>query len=214
MHNPVLFKDRHDGGQKLAQELKKLDLKNPVVLAVPSGGVPVGVEVAKELNCPFDLVIVRKIQYPETTEAGFGAVAPNGTCFLNPRVPKPSPEVIKIQTEKAIKEVKHREKEFLKGRKRVNVKDKTAILVDDGLAAGSTMATAVAWVRKKKPAQILVAAPTASGGAIELLENEANKVVTLYQHPKNLPFAVASSYKEWHDLTDKEVIEYLQSIEV
>lgn len=212
MSNPVLFKDRLEGGQKLAQELKKFNLKNPVVLAVPAGGVPVGIKVAKELSCPYDLVIVRKIQYPWTTEAGFGAVASNGTYFLNPTADRPSLEVIQIQTKKAIKEVKQREKEFLKGRKRVDIKDKTVILVDDGLAAGSTMVAAVRSVKKKNPAQVIVAAPTASGGAVELLKKEADKVITLYQHPKGLPFAVASSYQEWHDLSNKEVSDYLQSV--
>lgn len=208
---PALFKDRLDGGQKLASELKKLDIKNPVVIAIPSGGIPVGLEIAKELSCSFDLIIVRKIQYPETTEAGFGAVTADGTYFLNPRVPHPPAEVIKIQAQKAIKEVRHREKEFLKDKKRTDIKHKTAILVDDGLAAGSTMVAAVRAVKKREPAQIIVAVPTASGGAIELLEKEADKIITLYQHPKHVGFAVASSYKEWHDLSDKEVKKYLKS---
>ncbi len=210
MLNPVLFKDRLEGGWKLAQELKEMHLENPVVLAVPSGGLPVGLEIARALSCPFDLVVVRKIQYPWTTEAGFGAVASDGTLFLGPAARELPPEVIEAQTQKAIEQVKHREKEFLKGRKRVDIRGKTAILVDDGLASGSTMFAATKSVRKRKPAQIVVAAPTASGGAIELLENEADQVITLYKHPRGLPFAVASSYQEWHDLADKEVMEYLQ----
>jgi len=211
MLNPVLFKDRIDGGQKLAQELKKLHLKNPVVLAVPSGGVPVGLEVAKALSCPFDLVVVRKIQYPWTTEAGFGAVASDGTLFLGRGAREVTQEVIEAQSQKAVEEVKHREKEFLKGKKRIDVKGNTAILIDDGLATGSTMFAAVKSVRKKKPAQLVVAAPTASGGAVALLRKEADRLITLYEHPRGLPFAVASSYQSWHDLTDEEVIEYMES---
>lgn len=212
MLNPVLFKDRLEGGQKLALALKRLHLKNPVVLAVPSGGIPVGLEIAKALACPFDLVVVRKIQYPWTTEAGFGAVASDGTLFLGPAARELPPEVIEAQTQKAIEQVKHREKEFLKGRKRVDIKGKTAILVDDGLATGSTMFAATKSVRKRKPAHVIVAAPTVSGGAIELLERQADQIVALYRHPKDLPFAVASSYEEWHDLTDKEVVQSLQSV--
>lgn len=212
MLNPVLFKDRIEGGRKLARELIKMHLENPVVLAIPSGGIPVGLEIAKALSCPFDLVIVRKIQYPWTTEAGFGAVASDGTLFLGPAARKLSQEVIKDQTRKAIEQVRHREKEFLKGRKRVDIRGKTAILVDDGLASGSTMFTATKSVRKRKPAQIVVAVPTASSGAIKLLEKEADQVVALYRHPRDLPFAVASSYEEWHDLNDKEVIDYLRSV--
>ena len=212
MLNPVLFKDRLEGGRKLAQELKRLHLKNPVVLAVPSGGVPVGLEIAKALSCPFDLVVVRKIQYPWTTEAGFGAVASDGTLFLGAAARELPQEVIEAQTQKATEQVKHREEEFLKGRKRAEIEGKTAILVDDGLATGSTMFAAIESVRKKDPAQVIVAAPTASGGAIRLLEKEADQVVALYRHPRGLPFAVASSYQEWHDLTDKEVMDYLRSV--
>jgi predicted phosphoribosyltransferase len=204
MLNPVLFKDRLEGGQKLALALKKLHLKNPVVLAVPSGGVPVALEIAKSLACPFDLVVVRKIQYPWTTEAGFGAVASDGTLFLGPGA--------KGLSQEAIEQVKHREKQLLEGRKRVDIEGKTAILVDDGLASGSTMFAATKSVRKRKPAQIVVVAPTASGGAVELLKREADRVITLYKHARGLPFAVASSYQEWHDLTDKEVIDYLRSV--
>lgn len=211
MYNPVLFKDRVEAGQKLGEKLKKLKLGKAVVLAIPSGGVPVGKEVARMLNCPFDIVIVRKIQFPWTTEAGFGAVTPDGTSYFSPEAEKLSQEVVGAQTEKAIKETKHREKEFLKGRRRIPIKEKTVILVDDGLATGSTMFAAIKSIRKKNPALIIVAAPTASGGAIELLGKEADQLITLYQHPKNLPFAVASSYQEWHDLTDEEVKTYLKN---
>jgi len=212
MYNPVLFKNRIEGGQKLAQKLKKLDLKNSVVLAIPSGGIPVGLEVAKALSCPFDLILVRKIQFPWTTEAGFGAVASDGISYLGPAAKELPQEVVKTQTQKATKEVQHREKEFLKSRKRADFKGKTAIIIDDGLATGSTMIAAIKSARKKKPAQIVVAAPTASGSAIELLKKEADKLITLYKHPKSQPFAVASSYLKWHDLTDKEVIDYLKSV--
>lgn len=211
-YNSVLFKDRLEGGQKLGQKLKELKLKNPIVLAIPSGGVPVGIEVAKILKCPFNLVIVRKIQFPWTTEAGFGAVASDGSLYLGPAVEELPQEVVKKQTQKAVEEVRHREKVFLRGRKRVNINDKAAILVDDGLATGSTMLVAIKSVRKKSPAQVIVAAPTASGGAIKLLENQVDRVITLYKHPKGLPFAVASSYQKWHDLSDEEVKEYLKKV--
>lgn len=210
MSNPILFQNRPEAGIKLGQELKKLALKNPVVLTIPAGGVPVGIQIAKTLNCPFDLVIVRKIQFPWTTEAGFGAVASDGTYYLGPATRQLSTKIIETQTQKAVKEVKHREKEFLKGRKKLDIKNKTVILVDDGLATGSTMVVAIKSIRKKKPAQVIVAVPTASSGAVELLKKEADKVITLYQHPQELPFAVASSYQQWHDLSDEEVKKYLK----
>lgn len=202
---PALFKDRVDAGRKLGERLKDFKDKNPVVLAIPSGGVPVGIEVARTLSCPFDLIIVRKIQFPWTTEAGFGAIASDGTLFLGREAREVSKEVIEKQTKKALNEVKRREKEFLKGRKRIDISGKTAILVDDGIAAGSSMVAAARYVKKKKPKMIIVAAPTASAGAVKLVKKEADEVITLYTHPENLPFAVASSYEKWHDLTDEEV---------
>lgn len=208
-YNPVLFKDRIEAGKKLGQELKKLDLENPIVLAIPSGGVPVGVEVAKILKCPFNLVVVRKIQFPWTTEAGFGAVAFDGTLYLGPQVEELPEEIVKIQTKKALEEVKHRQKEFLEGRKEIEISGKTVILIDDGLATGSTMFVAIKSIRKRNPAKIFVAVPTSSEGAVDLLKNEADKIITLYKHPVSFPFAVASSYQEWHDLTDEEVKSYL-----
>jgi len=211
-YNPVLFKDRIEAGQKLGWQLKKLNLKNPLILAIPSGGIPVGIEVAKILKCPFDLVIVRKIQFPWTTEAGFGAIAADGTLYLGSAARELPQEVIKTQTKKAAEEAKHREKEFLKRRKKIDISGKTVVLIDDGLAAGSTMLVAVSSIRKRNPAKIIIAVPTASGAAVALLEKEVDQLVALYKHPAGFPFAVASSYQNWHDLTDEEVKNYLKDV--
>lgn len=211
MYPPAIYKDRVEAGKKLGLRLKTLSLENPVVVVIPSGGVPVGKQVAKVLNSPLDLIIVRKIQFPWTTEAGFGAVAADGTIYLGPDSKRLDDKTVKEQTEKATKEVKYREKEFLKRRKKVDLKGKTAILIDDGLAAGSTMLTAVESIRKKKPKKIIVAVPTASQNAVSLIKPHVDKLISLYIHPENLPFAVASSYQSWHDLTDKEVLSFIKS---
>lgn len=212
MYNPVLFKDRVEAGRKLGQELRKLNLKNPIVLAIPSGGVPVGIEVAKILNCPFDLIIARKIQFPWTTEAGFGAVTADEVFYLKEEKRRLPPNLIKIQTQKALQEVERREKEFLKRRKGEKISGKTVILVDDGLAAGSTMMVAIKSIRLEKPAQIIVAVPTASASSVKLLKGQADKIISLHVHPEGLPFAVASSYKNWHDLTNYEVKGFLNDL--
>lgn len=206
---PSIFKDREEAGKKLGLELKKLNLKDILVLAVPSGGVPVGKMVAKILNSPLGLTIVRKIQFPWSTEAGFGAVAADGTIYLGPDAEALPQEIIKIQIKKAEKEVARRKKEFLRWTK-LNPKGKTVILVDDGLAAGSTMTTAIQSIKKKKPKEIITAVPTASGSAIKLIKPQVDKLISLYIHPENLPFAVASSYQNWYDLTDKEIKNYLE----
>ena len=116
--------------------------------------------------------------------------------------------MIEKQKEKALKIARQREKDF--GNKKIPLKGKIVILVDDGLAAGSTMLAAIKSVQKKKPARIIVAVPTASEEGVRLVESEVEKVITLYQHPRGLPFGVAESYEKWHDITDAEVKKYLR----
>jgi len=213
MYNRPLFRDRADAGKRLGLDLEKLHLEGPVVLAIPSGGVPVGVQVAKILSSPLDLAIARKVQYPWTTEAGFGAVAEDGTVYLGPSATALSQEVVGRQIGKAVQEIRRRRRAFLHERRRTSVVGKTVILVDDGLATGSTMLAAIRSIKKKGPKRVVVASPTASGRAIDLLRNEADIVLTLYEHPLALPFAVASSYEEWHDVTDEEVVDDLGTID-
>jgi predicted phosphoribosyltransferase len=209
-YNPTLFKNRIDAGRKLGQRLQELPLQEPVVLAVPAGGVPVAKEVAEVLKASLDLIIARKIQFPWTTEAGFGAVVADGTVYLGPYAERLPGAEVEAQTRKAQREVEQRTQEFLRGRKPVKLRGKTVILVDDGLASGSTMLAVVQSVRKRAPKQIIVAAPTASGTAVQLLEAQVDDLVALYVHPAHLPFAVASSYEQWHDLSDEEVLAYLE----
>jgi predicted phosphoribosyltransferase len=204
-----MYEDRSEAGKKLGWKLKELDLENVVVLAVPSGGIPVAKEVTEILNSPLDLIISRKIQFPWTTEAGFGAVTADSIVYLESHSERLPKEIIEAQTQKAKREVEHREKEFIKGRKRIDLSGKTVILVDDGLAAGSTMLAAVKSVKKKKPGKVIVAVPTSSASAVKLIKPQVDELVSLYIHPENRPFAVASSYQNWYDLTDQEVKDYL-----
>jgi putative phosphoribosyl transferase len=210
LYNPTLFRDRIEAGEKLGQRLRNLQLQDPVVLAVPAGGVPVGKEIARILEAPLDLIIARKIQFPWTTEAGFGAVVADGTIYLGPHAERLPTAVVDAQTRKARQEVEQRTQDFLRGRPPVELAGKTAILVDDGLASGSTMLAAVKSVKRRQPKQIVVAAPTASGTAVALLKPQVDQLVVLYVHPAHLPFAVASSYQNWYDLSDEEVIAYLE----
>jgi putative phosphoribosyl transferase len=212
LYPPTLYRDRTEAGQRLGQELLGLELETAVVIAIPSGGVPVGAELARILDAPLDIIIARKIQFPWTTEAGFGAVVSDGTAYLGPQSQRLPRQVLEAQTEKAQREVEHRKREFLAGRKEADLSGKDAILVDDGLATGSTMLAAVQSVRKKGPRRVIVAVPTASGTAVRLLEPHVDQLISLYVHPEHLPFAVASSYQDWYDLTDQEVKHYLEEL--
>jgi len=204
-----LYSDRTDAGKRLGQKLRKLGLENPIVLAIPAGGVPVGKEVARLLKAPIDLFIARKIRFPWTTEAGFGAVAADGTVYLGPYAQSLPPEVVQRQTRQAQEEVEQRKRTLLQGRKEPDLLGRVVILVDDGLAAGSTMLVAVQAVRKKQPQRIVVAVPTTSGSAVDLIRPHVDELIALYVHPRHLPFAVASSYENWYDLSDEEVRMYL-----
>ncbi len=210
MYNPTLFQDRSEAGAKLGHALIALGLRDPVVLAIPAGGVPVAIEIARILGAPLDLVIARKIQFPWTTEAGFGAVAADGTEYLGPETRSLDPTVVEMQLEKARQQVKRRAARLQRASNPPNLKGSTAILVDDGLATGSTMLAAVQSVAPKEPAEIVVAVPTASGAAVDLLEPIVDRLILLYVHPREQPFAVASSYAHWRDLTDEEVSALLE----
>ncbi|MGQ9492691.1 MAG: phosphoribosyltransferase [Anaerolineae bacterium] len=206
---PVLFQDRTEAGKKLAQKLLEWKLSAPGILAIPAGGVPVAAQIAKVLDAPLDLIIARKIQLPWTTEAGFGAVVSDGTVYIGPHAAYLPKTIIEAQVEKARKEVEDRIKEFQGHRKTIDLSGKDVILVDDGLATGSTMLAAVRSVKKKKPKSMLVAVPTASGSAVKLLKPHVDALVSLYVHPEHLPFAVAAAYKHWYDLSNEEVKAYL-----
>lgn len=208
----MFFQDRRNAGKQLAEALQEYKGKEAIILAIPRGGVPVGYQVAKGLNLPLDIVISRKIQIPENPEAGFGAVSPDGEVVLNPQIAPflgLSQEQIDKLAKEVFEEIKRRER-VLRGKKpKPNLKGKIVILVDDGLAAGYTIFAAVNFVKKQNPKAIVVAVPTSSGSAFSLIKPKVDKLVSLYVHPAYLPFAVASFYKHWRDLTDEDVLPFL-----
>lgn len=207
----VLYQDRNDAGKKLAEELKEYKGKNVLVFAIPRGGVPVGYEVAKFLETSLDVIVARKLHIPWEPEAGFGALAPDGTMILNEEmvvdfgIDKKTIEEVK---DEVLKEIKRREKIYREEKPFSEIKNRTVIIVDDGLASGYTMIAAVKFLRKMKPTKIVVAVPTASENAYNEVKKIADEVISLYVQ-KGYPYAVASFYQEWHDLTDEEVIKYL-----
>ena len=209
-----VFKDREHAGRLLSKFLKERlnEKENLVVLAIPRGGVPIGCILAKQLQAEFDLIVVRKIPVPWNPEAGFGAITPNGEILLDEKVAKYlrlETEEIESLTQKVLEEIKRREQKFLGSRKRVDVTNKNAILVDDGLATGFTMLAAVKFL-KDKPRNIMIAVPTASRGAISLLSKHVHAIYCLNIRSEIPYFAVADAYVNWRDLTDGDVIQYLK----
>ena len=202
-----VFRDRFQAGKLLAEKLRNYSAQeNVLVLVIPAGGVPVGHTVAKELSVPMDVVIVRKAQIPWNTEAGFGAVTWNGETVINELLVEQlglTEEDIEESISKTKRNIEERLRKFRGNKPMSPVKDKTIILVDDGLASGFTMLAAVRSLRKRQPRKIIVAVPTASSGAIDLLKSEVDEIVCL--NIRSGSFAVADAYENWYDLTDEEV---------
>ncbi|MBI5103308.1 MAG: phosphoribosyltransferase [Nitrospirae bacterium] len=205
-----VFRNRADAGRKLAESLAAYASSDALVLAIPAGGVPVAHEIAIRLALAMDIIIVRKVQFPDNTEAGFGAVGPDGEVIFNDTLVKSlrlSPEAVHRQVEKTKKVVEARNITFRKGRPFPDLAEKTVIIADDGLASGYTMAEAVRFAVRKKAGKIVVAVPTASESSVLLLLPSVDELHCL--NVRGYPFAVAEAYLQWHDLSDEEVISIL-----
>ena len=207
-----VFKDRIHAGELLAKKLWKYKGEDAIVLAIPAGGVPVGYTIAVNLQLPLDVVVVRKLPIPHNPEAGFGALTTDGTIVLNEPVVEElglKKEEIDIYASKRMHEIKERLRRFRGDRPFPDLKEKIAIIVDDGLASGYTMTAAILSVRKHVPKRIIVAVPTAHPGALEKILPYADEIICLNIRSGFL-FAVADAYVNWYDLDDSEVIDYLK----
>lgn len=207
-----VFEDREEAGRLLAEKLIRYKGPGSMVLGIPSGGVPVASEIANALNLPMDLVIARKIQMPNNPEAGFGAMGPEGEVILNERLLDHlglAEDEIKAQTKKTMDIIRRRNQIFRGGRPFPSLKDKIAILVDDGLASGYTMLAAVRFIKRKAPQKIIIAVPTASERTVELILPEIDELICPNVR-SGIFFAVADAYRNWYDLTDEEVISIIR----
>ena len=207
-----VFTDRHDAGRRLGALVRTLPaIHDPLVLAIPAGGVPIGREVAAALGAPLSLAIVRKIRIPGSTESGFGAVTWDGQVLINEPL-RAALGLSAPEVDEAIaatrNNVRERVARFSGGRTAPAPAGKTVILTDDGLASGFTMLAAVTSVRLQEPARILAAVPTASASAAEMVSGQVDHLVCLNIRSSRR-FAVAEAYEEWYDLDDREVLEEL-----
>ncbi len=203
----MLFRDRCDAGYRLGLQLQEFaNRDNVLVLALPRGGVPVGFEVARALNAPLDIFVVRKLGVPGQEELAMGAVASGGVRVLNADVIdhfSVSPEQIEEIALRETEELERRERLYRGNRAALDVRGETIILVDDGLATGSSMRAAIAALREKDPEQIVVAVPVAARSTCEELGKEADHAVCLYT-PFDF-YAVGQWYQNFSQTTDQEV---------
>ena len=206
-----IFEDRQDAGRALAERLSDYAGRpDVIVLALPRGGVPVGAEVARALGAPLDVLVVRKLGLPGQEELAMGAIASGGVRVLNEEVvsltgvPR---EVIDRVAEEEGRELERRESAYRGDRPPPDVAGRTVILVDDGIATGSTLRAAVEALRKQGPARIVVAVPTAPKAACEALGEVADEVICVTT-PE--PFsAISLSYRSFPQMSDEEVREIL-----
>ena len=201
------FKDRAAAGIALAHALKRRSLKPPLlVLGLPRGGVAVADKVASELGAPLDVMLVRKIGMPGQPELAIGAIASGNIVVHEPRIDKEIPglaHTFNMLVEAERRELERRERVFRSGLAPLTLKDKTVILVDDGIATGSTMLAAVRAARKAGATTIIAAAPVASAEATELIRGEADEVL-IVQVPALL-FAIGEWYEQFEQIEDAEV---------
>jgi predicted phosphoribosyltransferase len=210
-----VFADRHDAGRQLGALLKTVpDLFDPVVLAIPAGGVPVGREVAQAFSARLSLAIVRKIRIPGNTESGFGAVTWDGQVVINEEL-LAALRLSTREVEHAVAETRENVRErigrFMADKTIPFLKGKTVILTDDGLASGYTMLAAIQSIRQKNPSRIVIAVPTASLSAAQRVALHADLVVSPNIRSSRM-FAVADAYEDWYDLNDDEVLRELGGI--
>ena len=207
----MLFLDRSDAGRKLAAALTRYaTTPNVQVLGLPRGGVPVAFEVAQALRAPLDIFIVRKLGVPDQPELAMGAVASGGVRVLNHEVLSQlgisASTVDHVAAVEQI-EIERRERSYREGRAPLNLEGKIAILIDDGLATGSTMRAAASAVRLLRPEKTVIAVPVAAATTLEVLRGDADEIVCLAT--PNQFYAVGQWYKDFEQTTDEEVRELL-----
>ncbi len=209
-----VFFDRAVAGQQLADLLLDYQGQEMHLFAIPAGGVPVAAEIARRLNIPLDLVIVRKIQLPWTTEAGFGALGPGGEKIFNQELLRRmslTPEEIEAQVQKTAAVMRQREETLRGGQPYPRLHGAPALIADDGLASGYTMRAAVNFLRAQGAGKIVVAVPTGSERTVRELLPLVDELYCLNVRG-GWSFAVADAYENWYDLTEEEVLDLLRSL--
>lgn len=209
-----IFRDRPHAGEILAGMLTAAAPNNAIVLAVPAGGVPVGREVARRLSLPLDLLVVSKVTLPWDTEAGYGAVAFDGTVRINEALLhrlRLSREEVEQGISRTREKVGRRQALLRGGRPLPDLSERPVIVVDDGLASGYTMSVGVEALKKSGAARIMVAVPTGHLDSVERLAREA-EFIYCANIRGGWCFAVADAYKRWSDVTEEELTEMLAGL--
>jgi predicted phosphoribosyltransferase len=206
-----VFRDRASAGKVLASMLEKFRRSDAIVTGIPAGGMAVAVEIAKELHLPLDIAVVSKITLPWNSEAGYGAVAFDGTVILNEALlSRLNLSDLEIQTGiKKTEQKVSRRVTMLRGNRPLPDFKRPVILVDDGLASGFTLRVAIKALRRAGATNVILAVPTAHSESVETILEEVEAIYCPNLR-SGLSFAVADAYEQWSDLDEQEVIKLLQ----
>lgn len=207
-----LFQDRQDAGRQLAERLLIHEKMSPVVVALPRGGVPIGFEIAQRLKAPLDILLVRKLRHPEQPELAIGALVDgekwdivlNEELFEAAQLP---PNFLGREIQKNLKEMNRMNAFYRQYRDPMVLTDRTVLLVDDGIATGATIRSAIKRIRQEEPKKIIVAAPVASLEAVNLIREEADDVICLHIPPHF--GAVGDFYENFRPVPNEEVVKLL-----
>ncbi len=208
----TLFQDREEAGRRIAKRLDNWHGSAAVILAIPRGGIPVAATAAHRLQLSWGVIVVRKLPIPWNPEAGFGAVASDGSLVLNESMVQ-AMMMSQAQVEEVAESVRRQLSEraaFLEARRpAIDLAGRTTIVLDDGLASGYTMLAAIKSARQQHASKVIAAAPVASRSAAAMIEESADECVFDILSPA-VPFAVADFYLNWHDLTDDDLVPWLE----
>lgn len=210
----AIYADRRDAGRRLAARLEAYEAQLPLVLALPRGGVPVAWEVAQALQAPLDVLFVRKIGAPGHAELGIGAVVDGADpqIVINPQLEAltgATPDYIQAQVQKELEEIERRREAYLGGREPIPVRDRTVLLIDDGIATGGTARAALKGLKRAGARHVVLAVPVAPAEVLPVLQREADEVIAL-ETPE--PFlAVGLWYADFDQTTDEEVVSLLEA---
>lgn len=205
----MLFKNRREAGKKLASLLINQTFKDPIILGLPRGGIIVAKEVADALNAPLSLIITQKIGHPYNPEYAIGAVSDDESIIINENeIRDVAKEWLEKTKNEKIKEAIRRKKKYLRGKNLPSLKDRTVIIVDDGLATGFSMKLAVEIANKQRPKEIIVAVPICSKGSSANLKNSINEFISIV-YDDNLS-SIGEYYEDFTQVGDEEVIACLE----
>ncbi len=206
-----IFPNRRRAGYELAKVIENESIG--LVLAIPNGGVPVAISIIKDLNITnFNLLLIRKIQLPTTTEAGMGAVTPTGEVYFNNQLLKRmdlSSAVIRDQVDQAKRVIMKRTEKY--DLQFPEVKNKNVLVVDDGIASGFSMIAGASWLQDRDASKIVIGTPTAPLTSLKKVEEKVDKIYCLNVHT-GFPFAVANAYQKWYDVPEEQVITLLRQL--